>query len=131
MSLAPSVETATDAIALVVRMYEELADGGLDAGEFDLARRFVIGSIGLNRATARQRVRLETGARAFGLPLDFHSLLGERLAALDRAAVAATLERVAAPGSLMTVVVGTADELAGALEKLPVGELLVVPYREY
>jgi zinc protease len=131
MSLAPSVESAADAIALVVRMYEELAAGGLDADEIDLARRFVVGSIGLNRATARQRVRIETGARAFGLPLDFHRRLGERLAALDCAAIAATLERVAAPASLMTVVVGTAGDIAGALEKLPVGELQVVPYREY
>lgn len=128
LSLAPSAEVTPDAIELVVSLYRELRDRGLDTDEIEMARRYVTGSAALAMATPRQRLHARITADTFGLPADHIDTFAERIAAITEADVAAAIERHVHPESLTIVAVATAERMRGPLEKLGLGEVEVVGY---
>ena len=130
MSLAPSADTTCAALELVVDLYRQLAAGGLEVDEIELARRYVSGSTAMSRATARQRVHAAVTGRTFGLPDGYVDGYAERIDSITADDVAAAIERHICPDRLTIVVVATADRLAEPLRRLGIGEVEVVGFEE-
>ena len=128
ISLAPSSETTIDAIDLVLKLYSELINGGLAAGELDLARRFTVNNLLLGRATPRQRVRRQASAFVHDMPSGYLTSAPEIFAGLSLANVNDAIAKHLSVEDLTIVVVG-GKELAAPLSKF--GDVEIVNYRSY
>ncbi len=129
--LAPTADVAPDALALTLTLYEQLAEGGLRADEFDLAIRNLTGSLPFASATPRQRMRLALRHDVIGLPVDFPARLPAALAALTLDDVHAAARRWLRPHDVCIVMVASADEMAPRLEAAGLTPAEIVAYDSY
>lgn len=131
MWLAPTADVAPEALALTLTLYEQLAEGGMRADEFDLAIRNLTGSLPFASATARQRMRLALRHELVGLPVDFPARLPGLLAALTLDDVHAAARRWLRPHDLCIVMVASADEMAPRLAAAGIDVQEIVAYDSY
>jgi zinc protease len=131
MWLAPTADVAPEALALTLTLYEQLAEGGLRADEFELAIRNLTGSLPFASATARQRMRLALRHELVGLPVDFPARLPGLLAALTLDDVHAAAARWLRPHDVCIVMVASADEMAPRLAAAGIEVQEVVAYDSY
>ena len=131
MWLAPTADVAPEALALTLTLYEQLAEGGLRADEFDLAIRNLTGSLPFASATPRQRMRLALRHDVVGLPVDFPARLPALLAALTLDDVHAAARRWLRPHDLCIVMVAGADEMTPRLEAAGMAPAEIVAYDSY
>jgi zinc protease len=112
-------------------MLAELAAGKLAAGELNLARSYLTGSLPVSLATARQRMRVGVQLSIFGLPRDFPQRTTAQIDALTLDEARAAAARWLHPDQLATVVVGTADVMRPHLDSGRFGELAVAAWDSY
>jgi zinc protease len=129
--LAPTADVAPEALALTLSLYEELAAGGLQPDELELAIHHLTGSLPFARATPRQRMRLAMRHELVGLPADFPARLPALLAALTLDQVGAAAARWLRPRDLCIVMVASADEMAPRLEQAGLPPSEIVAYDSY
>jgi predicted Zn-dependent peptidase len=76
-------------------------------------------------------MRLVVRNRTFGLPDDFHTQLGPRLAEVTLDQVNAAIRRWLHPDSLTTVVVATASDIVDALTETAAGPIEIAAFDSY
>jgi zinc protease len=131
MHLAPAIDVTADALALVIRLYEELAAGGLKEEEIEFAKGYLAGSLPFHLATARQRLGIAVRNAVFDVPYDFVHTMPERLTAVTNAEIRGAIDRWIRPQDLVSVVVSTADTIAEKLEGVGAGKLEVIAFDAY
>ncbi|HTM22175.1 MAG TPA: pitrilysin family protein [Kofleriaceae bacterium] len=129
--LAPAAATTGDALALALRMFEEVAAGGLTPAEVDLSRRHLAGSLTFQKATAEQRLRLAMRSALFDLPDDFADRLPAALAAVDTDQVRRAAAEHLHPGRALAVLVATADDAIPRLHAAGFADVEVVAWDSY
>lgn len=129
--LAPPVEVTADALALTLRMFEELARDGLSAEELAFGQRFLAGNLAFQQATARRRLDQAIRERISSLERGFSSALIEQMAAVTLDEVNRTAETCLHPGDVLCVVVATADDVLPSLQYVQSAATCVVPYDFY
>jgi zinc protease len=95
-----SPATLAQAERAVVEELEKLVEEGLEDGELEEARSYLLGREPFRRETARQWAELLAEAEFYGLPLDDPAWREAQLRAPDRAAVEAAIRRHLRPGDL-------------------------------
>lgn len=131
MYLAPSSEVAPEALALTLQLHEQLARDGIRDKELDFVRGYLAGAWTFQKATARDRMRLRLNAAVCGWDDDLVDTWPERTSAVTNEQATAAIARWIRPDEVVSVIVGTADDLLPRLRDLPLGELTVVPYEDY
>ncbi len=131
VSLAPGAEQCADALARTLAMYDELAEDGLKADEFEFTRSYLRGSSAFTRATAQQRLFRKVQEEVFDLSPGYGNAFPDRLASATCDEVNAAIARCLTPGELCVVVVATAETMKTRLEKLGWSSIEIVDYRSY
>lgn len=129
--LAPSAETTPDALALTMKLFEDVAGEGISAEELDFGRRYLTGSLAFHLATPQQRMRIAVRNRVFGLPDGFVRELPERFAEVSLDDTRAVAGRWLHPSDALVVVVATADGMSERLHGLWGMAPQVVPFDSY
>lgn len=128
---APALEVTTPALSRMLEMYEELHRDGLRADEVEFAKDYLIGSLPFHRATARQRMGQAVRGRLVGLPDDYFDRLAGKLAAVTVEDTRRVIETYCRPADVLSLVVTSADQLAGQLAESGAGPMTVVDYESY
>jgi zinc protease len=127
---APAAEQTADTLALVLRLWEEVVAGGLGADEIEHAKAYIEGGFAFETETAGARLDQRLGLTTFGLPADSLDTFVARLRAVDADTANAAARRFWHPGSAVTVLVATAEDMLPRVQGLPLGKVAVLPYDE-
>ncbi|MSP16937.1 MAG: insulinase family protein [Myxococcales bacterium] len=126
--LHPSGEQTPKAIALVLRLWREIVDGGVTRAELELVRGWLRGRWAFELDTPGKRLDRRIDALHLGLPNDDLAAFPTRVAEVTRAEVEAAMRRWWHPEDASIVVTATARDLVPRLKRLALGELAIVAY---
>jgi zinc protease len=129
MSTAPAAEYSADCAALQLDLLERWVDGGIKKAQLSFAQRYLINSHCFDRDTPSKRLESRLDVELLGIPRNYVEKYDELVAGVSlQKANEATRARISTR-DLTIVVVATANEVAGAFERLPgVKSLEVVPF---
>jgi zinc protease len=131
--LFPAAKDTPDALALSLKLVEDVKEKGVTQAEFDLAQKSLINSSGFMYDTPTKRVENKLIERTLNLPDGFMKSYGPKLSEVTLPQVNSSLHDFLKPDHLMIVVVGTASELKDKLATaagVPVDQVKVIPYTE-
>ena len=125
----PTNEHTPDAVALALRLVEDLVSGGVTDEELAFAKSHLVNQFPFRIDTPPKRLEQEIWTELFGWPEDFLDRYVERVRATTREQVAAALERNIHPHDLVVTLLCTADAVRDRLEKIDgVRQVLVHPH---
>lgn len=122
-----------DALALLVKMTEEVKAKGITKEEFAFAQESLVNSAGFMFDTPTERVDLKLLERTIDLPDGFMKNFGPELKKVKLEQVNAAFQRFLKPETLSFTVVATAKDMKAPLAKaagVPESEVQVVPYTQ-
>jgi zinc protease len=131
--LFPAAKDTADALALSLKLIEDVKAKGVTQSEFDLAQKSLINSSGFMYDTPTKRVENKLVERTLNLPDGFMKSYGPKLAEVTLPEVNSALHDFLKPDHLMIVVVGTASELKDKLitaAGVTPEQVKVIPYTE-
>jgi zinc protease len=109
--LYPAEKDTAAAVALTLKMVEELREKGLTAEEFEFAKRSLINSAGFGFNTAKKRVENALVEKTIDLPDGFFKNYGPEMEKVTLDQANRALKKFLRPGQLSVTVVGTASKL--------------------
>jgi zinc protease len=129
MSTAPAAEYSADCAALQLDLLERWVDRGIKKTQLSFAQRYLINSHCFDRDTPSKRLESRLDVELLGIPRSYVEKYDELVAGVSlQKANEATRARISTR-DITIVVVATANEVAGAFERLPgVKSLEVVPF---
>ena len=129
MSTAPASEYSADCAALQLDLLERWVDRGIKKAQLSFAQRYLINSHCFDRDTPSKRLESRLDVELLGIPRSYVEKYDELVARVSlQEANESTRTRISTR-DLSIVVVATANEVAGAFERLPgVKSLEVVPF---
>lgn len=131
VELAPSTEVTVDAVELVHNMLTDLVGSGITLDEFELAKKNLLGSLAITRATARIRMLQAVSGRVLDVPDDYIDTLPARIESTSLQDVNRAVAETLCADDLLTTVVGTADRLVPTLEQRDFGPVTVAAHDSY
>ncbi len=126
-AVSTSVENAVTGAATeeIFREIEAIAEQGPTGEEVEAATSYLAGVFPLRLETTGQIASRIAEMVVYDLPGDYYHTYRDRVRGVTRAQAAESARRHVRPGELRTVVVGNADEVAGPLEALGIGPVVV------
>ncbi len=126
-AVSTSVENAVTAAAAgeIVREIEDIVETGPTPEEVEAATSYLAGVFPLRLETTGQIASRIAEMVVYDLPGDYYRTYRDRVRHVTRDQAAESARRHIRPDSLCTVVVGDAEEVAGPLEALGIGPVLV------
>jgi zinc protease len=126
MHVFPSLEQTCETLELVLRLYRELADGGLTADELEFARGYLANSFAFGIATPEDRLELRLALALCGLPADWARTFPSRIRTVTLAETRRALAAHARPNDLTVCIVSTASALLPRLEQAGLAKQFVI-----
>ena len=125
----PAVEHTAEALPLVLRLYEELVDGGVSDQELKQAQDALGNSHPFLRDTPAKLLSLQLGQALYGVETDDEETNRERMQAVTPADVKRVLQSTHHPDQLEVVMLGDEKRLMPLAEQIPgVMEIQTLPY---
>jgi zinc protease len=113
----PSATDAAPCIALELELLQAWIDNGVTSDELDFIKQYLIRSQCFEVDTAPKRLHQAIDVDLLDLPADYHTGYAAKVAALTLDAANASVKRRISTQDLAIVVVGTAADIRGAIEK--------------
>ncbi len=125
--VSTSVESAVTGAATeeIFREIEGIVEDGPTGEEVDAATSYLAGVFPLRLETTGQIASRVAGMVVYDLPGDYYRTYRDRARGVTREQAAESARRHIRPDALCTVVVGDADVVAGPLEALGIGPVVV------
>lgn len=125
----PAAEHTAEALPLVLRLYEELVEGGVTDEELKLAQDALVNSHPFMRDTPAKLLSLQVGQALYGLETDDEKTNRERMRAVTPSHVKRVLQSTHHPDQLEVVMLGDEKRLMPLAEQIPgVKEIQTLPY---
>lgn len=115
----PSAQQTPETLELVLRLYREWAEQGLQAGEVDFAKGYLARGFAFRIETPEARLSLRTELLLCGMAQDYIETFPQRVTAVTVDEVNEAMRAYLRPDGLLTTVVGTAETLAGPIAAVP------------
>ena len=131
--LFPAAKDSANALALTLKLIEDLKTAGITKEEFEFSKRSLVNGAGFMYDTPKKRVENALLERTLNLPDGFMKTYGPSLEKVTLESVNSAWASFLKPGQLAISVVATAKELEDSLAKaagVPADQVEVVPYTE-
>jgi zinc protease len=126
----PSAQDAAPCLKLAIELLEAWVEKGVTASEVNFIKRFLIRSNAFEIDTAAKRLHQALDVELLGLPADYYSGWVDHVRAVTPQTAGAAVQRRIRPVDLLSVVVGTAEQILNPLQSSVPGltETSVVPF---
>ncbi|MBC7693461.1 MAG: insulinase family protein [Methylotenera sp.] len=131
--LFPASKDTAQALALSLKMIEDLQKNGITKEEFEFSKRSLVNSAGFMYNTPKKRVENKLLERTLNLPDGFMKTYGPELAKVTLPQVNQALSTYLKPEKLSIAVLATAADMKEPLAKaagVPLDQVVVQPYTE-
>jgi zinc protease len=115
----PTVEHTGEALPLLVRLYEEFVEKGVDEEELNRAKKALIHSHAFLRDTPQKLLSLDCDEALYGIPFDDVETNRRKIAAVTPGDVLRVLRGSHHPESLTLVLLGDPKRLEAAARSIP------------
>lgn len=116
--MGPSIDAMAQAMPRALAIFKEFQREGPSIEEFELARKFLVGSLPFSEATPRQRMNNAAQLAVYGLPRNYPALVIQAIQNMSHADAAAAAQTHFRPDDLLVTIATTAKHLdLQALEK--------------
>jgi zinc protease len=126
----PAAQDTAPCLKLAIELLEAWVDKGVTASEVNFIKRFLVRSNAFEIDTAAKRMHQALDVELLGLPPDYYSGWVEHVRAVTPQSASAAVQRRIHPADLLSVVVGTAEQILQPLQSSVPGltETSVVPF---
>ncbi len=126
----PAAQDAGPCLALAIQLLEAWVGGGVTSAEVSFVKRFLIRSYAFEVDTAAKRLHQALDVELLGLPERYYSGWTEQVREVTPQAASEAIRRRIHPADLLSVVVGTAEQVLRPLQSSIPGlsETQVVPF---
>ena len=131
--LFPAAKDTANALALTLKLIEDLKTTGITPEEFEFSKRSLVNGAGFMYDTPKKRVENALLERSLDLPNGFMKTYGPNIERVTLESVNKAWASFLKPNQLAISVVATAKDLKDSLAKaanVPVDQVEVIPYTE-
>lgn len=125
----PAARDAAPCLQLTLELLDKWVSRGVSPSEVRFISRYLVRSHAFDVDTAVKRLHQALDVELLALPADYFSSWVDRVRAVTPALASAAVEKRIHPENLLSVVVGTAEQIFDPLRALPgIGDASVVPF---